>query len=135
MRQDVEMLMEVTDQLDKILFDDYVKRKSSQVAEIMRKGVLGGGIDWYEAEKPKGEFLNPPAIPVLDMIEFPIVDPFAFFTLFIRSRGSPVHLRRSIVSRACTRSSIRYGETPRRQDARSARRRTRDRSARSVWES
>ncbi|GAA5899347.1 exocyst subunit SEC5 [Sporobolomyces salmoneus] len=53
MSQDAQMLMEVTDQLDKILFDDYVKRKSAEVGEIIRKGVLGGGIDWYEAEKPK----------------------------------------------------------------------------------
>ncbi|GAA5845225.1 hypothetical protein JCM3766R1_003363 [Sporobolomyces carnicolor] len=53
MSQDVQMLMEVTDQLDKILFDDYVKRKSSEVSDIIRKGVLGGGVDWYEAEKPK----------------------------------------------------------------------------------
>ncbi|GAA6018196.1 hypothetical protein JCM11491_005628 [Sporobolomyces phaffii] len=53
MAQDVEMLMEVTDQLDKILFDDYVQRKSAQVGEIIRKGVLGGRVDWYQAEKPK----------------------------------------------------------------------------------
>lgn len=49
------MLMEVTDQLDKILFDDYVKRRSEEVGRIIRKGVLGGMVDWYEAEKPTGE--------------------------------------------------------------------------------
>ncbi|BGP36516.1 Exocyst complex component S5 [Rhodotorula kratochvilovae] len=49
---DAQMLMDVTDQLDKILFDDYVKRKSAEVAKIIRKGVLGGTVDWYEAEKP-----------------------------------------------------------------------------------
>jgi len=48
------MLMDVTDQLDKILFDDYVKRRSAEVAKIIRKGVLGGQVDWYEADKPTG---------------------------------------------------------------------------------
>ncbi|KAK4057640.1 Exocyst complex component S5 [Microbotryomycetes sp. JL221] len=52
MKAEVQMLMDVTDQLDKILFDDYVKRKSSDVAKIIRKGVLGGTVDWYEAAKP-----------------------------------------------------------------------------------
>ncbi|GAA5945363.1 hypothetical protein JCM3775_002199 [Rhodotorula graminis] len=49
---DLQMLMDVTDQLDKILFDDYVKRRSGEVAKIIRKGVLGGQVDWYEADKP-----------------------------------------------------------------------------------
>ncbi|CEQ38815.1 SPOSA6832_00273 [Sporobolomyces salmonicolor] len=52
MGADVQMLMDVIDQLDKILFDDYVKRKSAEVAKIIRKGVLGGTVDWYEADKP-----------------------------------------------------------------------------------
>ena len=50
--------MEVTDQLDKILFDDYVKRRSEEVGRIIRKGVLGGMVDWYEAEKPTGELTS-----------------------------------------------------------------------------
>jgi len=54
---DVQMLMDVTDQLDKILFDDYVKRRSAEVAKIIRKGVLGGAVDWYEADKPTGASL------------------------------------------------------------------------------
>ncbi|KAM0755622.1 hypothetical protein T439DRAFT_295613 [Meredithblackwellia eburnea MCA 4105] len=52
MPQDVHMLMEVINQLDGILFDDYVKRKSSEVAKIIKKGVLGGTVNWYEAPKP-----------------------------------------------------------------------------------
>ncbi|GAA6006556.1 hypothetical protein JCM10207_004971 [Rhodosporidiobolus poonsookiae] len=52
MQTDIQMLMDVTDQLDKILFDDYVKRKSADVAKIIRKGVLGGTVNWYEADKP-----------------------------------------------------------------------------------
>ncbi|GAA5834893.1 hypothetical protein JCM11251_002055 [Rhodosporidiobolus azoricus] len=52
MQTDIQMLMDVTDQLDRILFDDYVKRKSADVAKIIRKGVLGGTVNWYEADKP-----------------------------------------------------------------------------------
>lgn len=52
MAADIQMLHDVTDQLDKILFDDYIKRKSADVAKIMRKGVLGGTVDWSEAPKP-----------------------------------------------------------------------------------
>jgi exocyst complex component 2 len=58
MSTDVQMLMDVTDQLDKILFDDYVKRKSADVAKIIRKGVLGGTVNWYEADKPTGASLT-----------------------------------------------------------------------------
>ena len=54
MAAEVQMLMDVTDQLDKILFDDYIKRKAANVARIIRKGVLGGTVDWYEAPKPTG---------------------------------------------------------------------------------
>lgn len=55
MQSEVQMLMDVTDQLDKILFDDYIKRKSADVAKIIRKGVLGGTVHWFEAPKPTGE--------------------------------------------------------------------------------
>lgn len=51
---EVTMLHDVTEQLDKILFDDYIKRKSAMVAVIIRKGVLGGTVDWFMANKPTG---------------------------------------------------------------------------------
>lgn len=54
MATEVEMLMSVTDQLDKILFDDYIKRKGADVAKIIRKGVSGGTVNWFEAPKPTG---------------------------------------------------------------------------------
>lgn len=55
---ETQTLMDVTDQLDKILFDDYVKRKSADVSKIIRKGVLGNTVDWYNAPKPKGELVS-----------------------------------------------------------------------------
>ena len=46
--------MEVVASLDKILFDDYVKRKSDDMAKIIKKGILGGNTDWADAPKPVG---------------------------------------------------------------------------------
>lgn len=70
MASDVKMLLDVTDQLDKILFDDYVKRKSAEIARIVREGVLGGEVNWYEADKPKGacarEGVMRRSVPVAD---------------------------------------------------------------------
>lgn len=54
MIDDLKMLMDVIQELDKILFDDYVKRKSADVAKIIEMGVMGGAVDWYEAPKPTG---------------------------------------------------------------------------------
>ena len=112
MSQDVAMLMEVTDQLDKILFDDYVKRRSEEVGRIIRKGVLGGTVDWYEAEKPTGELTSfIPYSLVLSDIELTRKLGWA-------NRGSSIHLRRSPFSRSRSCASIGNGETTRRKNAR-----------------
>jgi exocyst complex component 2 len=47
-------LAEVVDQLDSILFDDFVKRRSVEIAAIIRRGVLGPEVDWANAPKPTG---------------------------------------------------------------------------------
>jgi len=52
MSADIKTLKDVISQLDKILFDDYLKRKSTDLAQIMRKGILNDKIDWYHAAKP-----------------------------------------------------------------------------------
>lgn len=83
MSTDVQMLMDVTDQLDKILFDDYVKRKSADVAKIIRKGVLGGTVNWYEADKPTGA---PSAL-----FSFLFRSCFGFSCLFPSFRFAEVH--------------------------------------------
>lgn len=59
------MLMEVINQLDGILFDDYVKRKSADVAKIIKKGVLGGTVDWYNAPKPTGTLVSFTSLPLI----------------------------------------------------------------------
>lgn len=55
MTSDSKTLTEVVGQLDKILFDDYIKSKSTLLGRTIEKGVLGGGVDWYNAPKPMGE--------------------------------------------------------------------------------
>ena len=54
MSSDSKTLHDVVGQLDKILFDDYVKGRSVVLAKTIEKGVLGNGIDWLSAPKPTG---------------------------------------------------------------------------------
>ncbi|KAK3822646.1 MAG: exocyst complex component Sec5-domain-containing protein [Benniella sp.] len=52
MSEDGKTLMEVVDQLDSILFDDYIKRKTVAVSRFVTDGILYGGIDWSAAPRP-----------------------------------------------------------------------------------
>lgn len=52
---DRDTLAEVVDQLDKILFDDFVKRKAESLSKISEKGLLGDGAIWAEGPKPTGK--------------------------------------------------------------------------------
>ncbi|KAI8147481.1 exocyst complex component Sec5-domain-containing protein [Fennellomyces sp. T-0311] len=52
MDEDLKTLLEVVDQLDKILFNDYIKRKSGLIRDIIRQGILLSGVDWYSIPKP-----------------------------------------------------------------------------------
>ncbi|KAI9257261.1 exocyst complex component Sec5-domain-containing protein [Phascolomyces articulosus] len=52
MDEDLKTLIEVVDQLDKILFNDYIKRKSGLIRDIIRQGILLSGVDWYSIPKP-----------------------------------------------------------------------------------
>ncbi|CDS00803.1 related to Exocyst complex component Sec5 [Sporisorium scitamineum] len=52
MDDDLATLTEVSTQLDTILFNDYIKRKSALVSEILSYGILSSGIDWSSIPKP-----------------------------------------------------------------------------------
>ncbi|KAJ2955817.1 hypothetical protein NQZ79_g8250 [Umbelopsis isabellina] len=52
MEDELKTLIDVVDQLDGILFEDYLKRKSTVINEIITSGILKGGIDWYNISKP-----------------------------------------------------------------------------------
>lgn len=52
MSEDVKTIEEVAQQLDEILFTDFVKRKGDVVADIFRNGILSSGINWQAIPKP-----------------------------------------------------------------------------------
>lgn len=51
---DRDTLVEVVDGMDQIVFDDYIKRRSRGLVEVMENGILRSGIDWLNASKPTG---------------------------------------------------------------------------------
>ncbi|KAF9957227.1 hypothetical protein BGZ70_009593 [Mortierella alpina] len=51
---DGKALIDVVDQLDNILFEDYIKRKTVVASRVITDGILYGGIDWYSIPKPTG---------------------------------------------------------------------------------
>lgn len=59
---DRNTLDEVVDQLDKILMDDLVKRKTEALREIIQDGLVTGGIDWAEGGKPTGQSTERPRL-------------------------------------------------------------------------
>ncbi|CAO1633663.1 unnamed protein product [Parajaminaea phylloscopi] len=54
MSEDLATIEEVASQLDKILFDDFLKRKSDVVSSVFRNGILHSGVDWARLPKPSG---------------------------------------------------------------------------------
>lgn len=50
----LQTLMTVVGELDKTLFDGYLKPKASVVTSIMRAGILDPKMDWYETPQPTG---------------------------------------------------------------------------------
>ncbi|PWN47770.1 hypothetical protein IE53DRAFT_390079 [Violaceomyces palustris] len=54
MSDDLATLDEVAQQLDGILFNDYIKRKTGVISNTIRTGILQSGIDWQRIPKPSG---------------------------------------------------------------------------------
>ncbi|KAI0694957.1 exocyst complex component Sec5-domain-containing protein [Cytidiella melzeri] len=52
-QDDKQTLNAVVQELDKTLFETYVKPKSAILQSIVRGGVLDGAVDWYETPLPK----------------------------------------------------------------------------------
>lgn len=46
--------MTVVNELDKTLFESYVKPKATVLMGIVRAGILDNAMDWYETPQPKG---------------------------------------------------------------------------------
>ena len=58
MSKDEELLMEVVDNMDQIVLNDYLKRRSGALTEVIEGGILRGGIDWLNTTKPTGRYLT-----------------------------------------------------------------------------
>ena len=56
MFRDQTTLIEVLDNMDEIVFREYIRRKSEPLVQVVGEGVLKSGIDWLNAPKPTGEF-------------------------------------------------------------------------------
>jgi exocyst complex component 2 len=52
LEEDKRTLMEVVKQLDRTLFQSYIKPKADVVKALMRTGVLDSDMDWYETPQP-----------------------------------------------------------------------------------
>ncbi|KAE8268288.1 hypothetical protein A4X09_0g4054 [Tilletia walkeri] len=52
MNDDLKTVEEVAQQLDGILFDDYVNRKSGIISDILKEGILRSGVNWSTIPKP-----------------------------------------------------------------------------------
>lgn len=54
--RDQATLLEVVDNMDEIVFDDFIKRRSEKLVKVVEEGILHGGIDWLNAGKPTGGY-------------------------------------------------------------------------------
>ena len=52
--KDEGLLVEVVDNMDEIVFGDYVKKRSVALTEALEAGILRGGVDWLNVSKPSG---------------------------------------------------------------------------------
>ncbi|EIW77232.1 hypothetical protein CONPUDRAFT_168224 [Coniophora puteana RWD-64-598 SS2] len=49
---DRQTLLKVVKELDQTLFEGYTKPKSARATSILREGIVGGGMDWYNTPQP-----------------------------------------------------------------------------------
>ena len=70
--------MTVVTELDKTLFEGYIKAKSDAVISIIRRGILDDQMDWYETPQPNGMF--------------PVSGCFNHLSSIATSRNPPLHV-------------------------------------------
>ena len=94
--------MTVVNELDKTLFESYVKPKATVLMGIVRGGILDGSIDWYETPQPKGTCAS--WLAVCMFTQFTLRDPTVRFRDTDVSRRYPCASERS--SGPVTRADI-----------------------------
>jgi hypothetical protein len=60
--------MTVVMELDKTLFEGYIKSKGDTVTTIIRGGILDHNMDWYETPQPTGMFSGSRCSNYLNMV-------------------------------------------------------------------
>lgn len=46
--------MSVLAEVDRTLFEDYVKQKAFTLTSLIREGILDSNMDWFETPRPTG---------------------------------------------------------------------------------
>jgi hypothetical protein len=41
--------------MDQLVFEEFIKKRSRGLVDVMENGILRGGVDWLNAGKPTGE--------------------------------------------------------------------------------
>ena len=53
---DRETLLEVIEGMDQLVFDEFIKKRSRKLVDVMELGILKSGVDWLNTGKPTGQF-------------------------------------------------------------------------------
>lgn len=59
MSKDEGLLSEVVDNMDEIVFADYIRRRQIGLNEVIEGGIVKGGVDWLNVTKPTGQLSFP----------------------------------------------------------------------------
>ncbi|KAL7749949.1 Exocyst complex component S5 [Sorochytrium milnesiophthora] len=49
---EIKRMDDAVERLDKVIFDDYIKRYSRQIDSVIQRGILQNGINWFTISKP-----------------------------------------------------------------------------------
>ncbi|THH31004.1 hypothetical protein EUX98_g3179 [Antrodiella citrinella] len=80
MEEDKTTLMAVVQELDKTLFESYVKPKSAVLIDVVRNGILDPNMDWFGTPQPTGFIhaqVTAAAAPLLDRTLSTLVEDIA----------------------------------------------------------
>ena len=58
MSRDSDVLIEVLNSMDDMVFRDYVERRMVELVQVVEGGILHEGVDWLNTSKPTGQCSN-----------------------------------------------------------------------------
>lgn len=104
---DRDMLLEVIQSMDQLVFDEFIKKRSRKLVDVMEIGILRSGVDWLNAGKPTGRssFFFFPLLPFLlflFLMSFSSRFPYSPDRLFLqikRTKQSHMTKRTELINR------------------------------------